>query len=336
MMATETLEKLDAREVHFRIPGPIKGLQIFLRYLPPARSAGRPKVVLFIHGMSFPSALSIAHRFDGRSWRDELCNAGFDVWGVDFYGFGYSDRYSEMSQPPESNPPFGQAEEISQQIDCAVRFICDQHAAPKLSVIAHSGGTIGTALFAIRNPDMVDRLVFFAPIAQREPAQREPKDEPAPRFPAWRLISLKDQWQRFTEDVPSGQPPVLSEEPFRDWGERYLSTDVDSSTRSPASVKTPTGMIHDIISAWQGRLSYDPSRVSAPVAIIRGEWDRMCTDVDARWLFDALSNSPVKRDVKISRATHLMHLEKHRYALYREAQTFLEGEIIHDQIDIRS
>ena len=52
----------------------------------------------------------------------------------------------------------------------------------------------------------------------------------------------------------------------------------------------------------------------------------MCTDADARWLFDALSNSTVKSDVKISRATHLMHLEESRYALYRETQTFLEGE----------
>jgi hypothetical protein len=52
----------------------------------------------------------------------------------------------------------------------------------------------------------------------------------------------------------------------------------------------------------------------------------MCTDPDAGWLFEALSGSPTKRNVKISRATHLMHLEKSRYALYRETQTFLEGE----------
>jgi hypothetical protein len=38
--------------------------------------------------------------------------------------------------------------------------------------------------------------------------------------------------------------------------------------------------------------------------------DRMCTDADARWLVDALSNCPLKGDVKISRATHLMHLEE--------------------------
>jgi hypothetical protein len=62
----------------------------------------------------------------------------------------------------------------------------------------------------------------------------------------------------------------------------------------------------------------------------------MCSDSDAAWLFAALSNSPVKRDVKISRATHLMHLEKSRYALYREAQTFLEGEVTHEQSCINS
>lgn len=321
MVAAESLEKLDPREVHFRIPGPIERLRLFLRQLPPARPAGRAKAVLFVHGMSFPSALSIAHRFGGHSWRDERCDAGFDVWGLDFYGFGYSDRYAEMSQPAESNPPLGQAQEISRQIERAARFICAQHAVPGISLIAHSGGTIGTAIFAIRNSALVNRLVFFAPIARREP-----KDSFAPRFPAWRLISLKDQWRRFTEDVPEGQPPVLSEEHFRDWGERYLKTDGDNGTRSPASVKTPTGMIHDITAAWQGKLAYDPGGVRAPVAIVRAEWDRMCTDADSKWLFDALSNSPVKRDAKIGRATHLMHLEEGRYSLYREAQTFLEGE----------
>lgn len=201
------------------------------------------------------------------------------------------------------------------------RFIYTQNAVRRISLIAHSGVTIGTAMYAIRNPDLVDRLVFFAPIARREP-----KNNPAPRFPAWRLISLKDEWERFTAEVPKGQSPVLSEEHFRDWGKRYLKTDPESSGRSPVSVKTPSGIIHDITAAWQSKLAYDPGHVRAPLAIVRGEWDSMCTDADARWLFDALSGSPTKRDVKISRATHLMHLETGRYALYRETQTFLEGE----------
>jgi hypothetical protein len=34
---------------------------------------------------------------------------------------------------------------------------------------------------------------------------------------------------------------------------------------------------------------------------------------------------PIKRDIKIGRGTHLMHLEAMRYALYRESVTFLLG-----------
>jgi len=98
---------------------------------------------------------------------------------------------------------------------------------------------------------------------------------------------------------------VLSKRDFDEWGERYLDCDPESRTRSPAAVKVPSGAFQDIYDAWAGELAYDPGRVRSPVAIIRGEWDGMCRDADARWLFDALSASPGCRDVKIGRATHL-------------------------------
>src|SRR5579872_7365698 len=133
MIPAQNLEKLDRREVHFRIPGPVSNLYLFLRHLGPVRPAGRTKPVLFIHGMSFPSALSIAHRFNGRSWRDELCDAGFEVWGLDFYGFGGSDLDEEMKQAAELNPPLGRAEDASRQIERAVRLICEHHGAKRVS-----------------------------------------------------------------------------------------------------------------------------------------------------------------------------------------------------------
>jgi pimeloyl-ACP methyl ester carboxylesterase len=108
-------------------------------------------------------------------------------------------------------------------------------------------------------------------------------------------------------------------------GPLYLDTDPESRTRSPASVKTPSGPLQDIAAAGAGDLDYDPGLIRAPLAIIRGEWDSLTTDTDARWLFDSLKASPVKRDVKVSRATHLMHLEENRHALYRETQAFLSG-----------
>jgi hypothetical protein len=53
---------------------------------------------------------------------------------------------------------------------------------------------------------------------------------------------------------------------------------------------------------------------------------RLVTDADARWLFDAFTASPDKRDIKISRGTHLVHLEAMRHALYAESIAFLTGE----------
>jgi pimeloyl-ACP methyl ester carboxylesterase len=87
----------------------------------------------------------------------------------------------------------------------------------------------------------------------------------------------------------------------------------------------PSGPFQDIYDAWAGELAYDPALIRAPVTILRGAWDGMCDDADARRLFEALSASPNRRDVKIARATHLMHLEAARYALYREAEAFLSN-----------
>jgi len=302
------------------VPGPHDGLSLFLRYLPPSRDiAADGRTVVFVHGGTFPSALSIAHRFDGRSWRDELCEVGFHVWGLDFHGFGLSDSYPEMAMPAERHPPLGRAADCSRQLEQAIRFIGRRQGMSRVSMIAHSWGTIVAGDLAARCPELVDRLVFFGPIARRVPqGERQ-------RLPGWRLISLKDQWERFVADVPEGAAPVLSKRDFDEWGERYLDCDPESRTRSPAAVKVPSGAFQDIYDAWAGELAYDPGRVRSPVAIIRGEWDGMCRDADARWLFDALSASPGCRDVKIGRATHLMHLEEARFALYREAECFSQG-----------
>jgi len=311
--------QLDPRERHERIASPHPGRSLFLRHLPPAGPSNR--VVLYVHGGTFPSALSIAHRFDGRSWRDELCAAGFHVWALDFHGFGQlSDPYPEFDRAPDGMAPLGRASDASRQLEAAVRFICDRHGIERISLIGHSWGTIVAGLFAGRCPDQIDRLVFFGPIARRDPAAD------AIQLPGWRLISLKDQWDRFTETVPSGEPPVLLRRHFAEWGERYLDIDAASRTRTPAAVKVPSGAFQDIYDAWAGALAYDPALIRAPVAIIRGEWDGLCTDQDARWLFDQLTASPIKRDIKIGRGTHLMHLEASRYALYRETEAFLVAE----------
>lgn len=319
-MIDHDIAPLDPREEHFLFPGPLDGLLLFLRHLPARATTFAPRrAVLYIHGATFPSALSIAHRFDGRSWRDGLCEAGFDVWGLDFYGYGHSGRYPAMDDPASASPPLGRTDEAARQIEAAASFILSRSGLERLSLISHSWGSMPTCRFAGTHPYLVDRLVLFGPIAQREPSGTAP----SPGLPAWRLITLDDQLRRFVEDVPAGAEPVLSPHHFADWGERYLASDPQSRSRQPASVRTPAGPMADIGKAWQGALPYDPAAVRSPVAIIRGEWDSLTADADARSLFDAFTASPLKRDIKISRGTHLMHLEAMRFALWQESIAFL-------------
>jgi esterase/lipase len=61
-----------------------------------------------------------------------------------------------------------------------------------------------------------------------------------------------------------------------------------------------------------------------PTLIVRGEWDSVCNDQDAATLLASIGTEH-KRDCKIERATHLMHLETQRVALYQAVNDFLIG-----------
>jgi pimeloyl-ACP methyl ester carboxylesterase len=304
--------KLDVREEHFRIPGPRDGLSLFLRFLPAPHSNSSPRrAVLYVHGATFPSALSIAFRFDGKSWRDALAEAGFDVWGLDFYGFGHSDRYPEMARPGVENPPLCAAEDAARQVEAAVRFILGHQSIDKLNLISHSWGSMPVAKFAAAHPTLVDRLVLFAPIARRSPRRYE---QPA-TFPAWRVVTLEDQWNRLSRTCLRTSLPCS----------HGLSSRSGGSATSTA--------IHKAVRAirWESRHRSARSARSSRLGMFSSPMIRqrcarrlqlsvasgtgLVPDADARWLFDAFVNAPTRRDIKIGRGTHLMHLETMRFAL---------------------
>ena len=308
----------------FRVRISSTGLSVLVRHQAPTHGGGGngKSPVLFVHGSSFPSALAFAYKFDdGVSWMDDLANRGFDVWAFDFLGYGGSDRYPEMNDSATANPPLGRAPVAAAQIAAVVDFIRSRTKAQRTSIIAHSWGTVPAGLFAGQHPEAIDRLVDFGPVAQRSGSRRD-----AP-LPAYDFVSEKDQLTRFDGYVPRGEAHVLAEPGLPRWGPAYMSTDASSRSRNPASVKIPNGPSADITDAWSGRLPYDPSLITAPVLIIRGDWDVVTKDADANWLWNALQRAPIKRDVKISRATHVMHLETNRAALFDEVGTFLSAPL---------
>ena len=140
---TDTTRIADGEE-HFHIDGPLPDKKLFLRLLRASGSRTRHQSpVLYVHGATFPSALSVAYRCDGRSWRDALCASGFDVWGLDFYGFGLSDRYPQMAEPAEAHPPLGLAVEAVQFMKVALQEPLPQVWIPS----ALAAGVATAALF---------------------------------------------------------------------------------------------------------------------------------------------------------------------------------------------
>jgi pimeloyl-ACP methyl ester carboxylesterase len=295
----------------FRIAGKTSEPALLMR-----RQHGDGPVVLYIHGATFPSALSVAYRFGGRSWMDDLSTDGFDTWALDFAGYGGSDRYEEMSAPREGEP-LGRAMQASAQIARAVEHIVGVTASRQVSIIAHSWGSIAAGVYATAHPGRVARLCLFGPIAQRG------LPKPSGAIPRWNLVTIADQRARFTKDVPAGHPPVLIEPELECWGPAYLATDRLAAARRPPAVQVPSGPLADIADAWSGALAYRPQDIRAPVLVVRGEWDSVSGDADAQWLL-ARTPHPSCRDAKIPESTHLMHLEHSREDLFAAVRGFLK------------
>ena len=281
--------------------------------------------VLYVHGFSFPSSLSVFWKLDGRSWADALNEAGFSVWGFDFAGYGGSERYPEMETATQHlGPPIGGAQDAVEQIARVVSYILEQTKAPRISIVAHSIGSIPAGLFATQHPELIDRIVFFGPATQRN-LETLPGGLPSSSaaVPQWRFVTVKDQFDRFVQEVPKGHEPVLLD--FQSWAQAYLASDPTSSTRDPASIKVPNGPLAGLIDAWTGKLAYDPAGIKSPLLVVRGEWDTLNTELDAGWLLTTATSSPEKKYVRVAEATHLMLLEENRNALYRATNEFLLG-----------
>lgn len=273
--------------------------------------------VLYVHGATFPAALSIAWKMDGVSWMDQLQAAGMDAWAFDFAGYGGSDRPQVFDRDAMSAPPFGACAVAAEQVAAVLRHIRSERPGVPIHVFAHSWGTLPAQQAAIDHPELVSRLVLFGPIATRDGAA-----DSTPQ-PAWSLIDAAQQRPRQRSGLPDHAPTPVSDAELERWCAAYLDSDPTSSQRTPRSAKVPNGAGADIARLWAGETLVDSGRIRQPTLIVRGEWDHIATDADTKRLFDALSGSRDKRDIKISGGNHWLHLQPRREALWAETLSFL-------------
>ena len=300
-----------------RIPSGVDGLRLYLRHQAPARPS-RAAPVLIVHGATFPSANAAAWKIDGRSWMDEFDAAGFDVYALDFLGYGESDRYPAMTSDDAAGAPLVGIEAMVEQLDRAVEHVRAQAGRPRVDVVAHSAGTLVAARYAQLHGDKVERLVLFG-----TPGPGEPDASAQPEAVRWFASTHDAQLGGYEAKVRSAKRLDLAM--FESWWRTYLASDPPGAQRQPPSVRVPSGLsaaIGDI--ARTGRLPYEPEKIDRPTLVIQGEWDAVTPPAEGLRVFERLA-SPLKRYVIVSRAGHRAHLEASRMQLFREIETFLAG-----------
>jgi len=275
--------------------------------------------VLFIHGGTFPSALASGFQMNHYSWMDNLKGNGYDVYALDFLGYGHSDRYPEMEVNSSVGKPLGRALDVYKDVDKAVDLIIQKTGKTRVYLIGHSWGGSVAALYAGKFPDKIAKVVLFAALTPRQ--ETNPLQDVESTY---RMMTPEQRVSAMKNSTPEEEVCELEPEIFKTWGDLWLQSDILAMKSKSNSVRFPAGPFQDSEELRHNNPYYNPGDIKAPVLLIRGEWDTYPSNSDNEKLFAGLKNSSYKKNVTLEKGTHVMLLEKSRYQLYDETIHFLK------------
>jgi pimeloyl-ACP methyl ester carboxylesterase len=158
------------------------------------------RVVLFVHGAGTPGAVAFDVPYQDYSWMAYFANAGFDVFAMDFTGYGRSTRPPVMNDPcnlsaeqqaafvpalipaPCAAPYKRQLTTIASDWDdlnAVVDYIRARRRVERVSLIGWSLGGPRAGGYAASHPDKVSKLVLLAPAFNRTAPTAPPASLPA-------------------------------------------------------------------------------------------------------------------------------------------------------------
>jgi pimeloyl-ACP methyl ester carboxylesterase len=328
-LAGETALAQDARDKvanvvaeDLRIDSDAPGIGLFLRNKHLRDVPAQPgKILLYVHGATYPSETAFDLRLDGLSWMDYIAAHGWDVWLVDLRGYGRSTRPAEMGQPAKDNPPLVTTDVAVRDVSAAVEFILKKRNDSKLSLLGWSWGTSIMATYTAAHNDKVDRLVLYAPLWLRSTPLLIGGDGP---LGAYRTVNREAAKKRWLTGVPEDrQAGLIPQGWFEAWAD--ATWDTDPLSASEGLLRAPNGVIQDVRDYWaSGKTYYDAADIRVPTLLIKAEWDQDTPAYMAQALFPLLKNAPRKRYVEIGEGTHTVIMERNRMQLFREVQAFLD------------
>jgi pimeloyl-ACP methyl ester carboxylesterase len=296
-VATETFwnQRYEARKGDVR-------LQLYRRRLkaPVVGQAPLP-VLILVHGSSMSAMPTFDLTVPGAgeySMFNVFARYGYDVWGIDFEGYGRSSVTAGWSDIKS-----GVAD-----LAAMMPIVAKETGVQKYHMLGESSGALRVAAFAAEYPDRVNRLVFsaYTYTGKDSPTLTERaknldfyrKNNRRPR-PKEMLESIFTRDKAGTSDPRTAAALVAAELPFGD--------------------TVPTGTYLDMTSKLP---IIEAKAIKAPVLVARGQHDGIATEADLLDFYNQLPN-PDRQFVTLPGMAHTLVLGTNRELFWYATHSFL-------------
>jgi len=278
-------------------------LYLFRKRLDAPTSGDHPRPVLFlVHGSSNSGRSSFDLDVPGHgdySMMDVFAGYGFDVWTMDFEGYGRSSRTERNSDIAEG----------VRDLKAATDVVLRETGQTRLHFFGESSGGLRAGAFAMAYPDRVDRLMLaaFTYTGEGSPTLAErAKQVEFYRTHTRRLRDREMIRSIFTRDKPGTADPAVAE--------------ALADAELPFGDMVPTGTYLDMTANLP---VVDPAKVHAPVLLVRGEYDGIATEEDLVAFFRKLANRD-KQLVVLPGMSHALGFGYNREQLWHVMRSFLD------------
>jgi pimeloyl-ACP methyl ester carboxylesterase len=290
------------------------------------------RVVLMAGGATQPAMASFNLGFKDYNWMETLAKAGFDVFSLDFTGYGFSPRptmdnacnasVAEQRSLLIPNPlaatcspsyPFKLTSRSSDQaeLDTVVDYIRELRGVDKVDMIGWSRGGGRVGLYAARHPENVGRLFLYAVDYNRAEPPATNVPEPGAAMTARSVASFFTGWNAQATCPNEVDPDIRT--PL---AETIMSFDPVGGTWGTQPLwRAP----NQTLTGWNAATV---TTISTPMLIIGGENDTTVPAASLRAVY-ADAASPEKVLVHVACAAHQMVWERQHTVLQQASLEWL-------------
>ena len=313
----------------FMVPAVDPGIELYVRnkYIRGTAAFAPGKILLYVHGATYPSETSFDLRLNDLSWMEYIAQHGYDVYLMDVRGYGRSTRPTEMNEPAADNEPIVRTETAVKDVGAVVDFVLKRRDVSKINLMGWSWGTSIMGWYTAQNNEKVNRLVLYAPVwLLTTPPLLVKKGD---KVGAYRTVSRDDAKSRWLSGVAEDkQADLIPAGWFEAWADATFATDPVGAKQSPPVLRVPNGVVRDGLEFWlANKPLYDPAGIRVPTFLAHAEWDADLPSYALHAYFAKLTNTASKRYVEIGEGTHSILLEKNRMQLFQAVQQFLDENL---------